>query len=161
MRPSHYRGSALLIAMIAMAVLALLVAGAISFSGANRQAAAASNKADATAACADTARRHLLARLRTYNIDVEALQFQQALPDAKADPDKSQILTGHFRDVGAQATVVKVKSEQFSGASRQVRDMANMTSSGSLGGNYYRVVVKCQQPGNREAELEFVFRHGI
>ena len=35
------------------------------------------------------------------------------------------------------------------------------STPGSLGGNYYSVVVMCQQPGGRESEVEFVFKFGI
>ena len=44
----------------------------------------------------------------------------------------------------------------------QVRDIANNIAGTTLGGTYYRVVVKCREPvTNRETELEFAFRHGI
>jgi hypothetical protein len=34
-------------------------------------------------------------------------------------------------------------------------------SGGFMGGQYYRVVVKCKETSGRESEVEFLFRYGL
>ncbi|HET9451110.1 MAG TPA: hypothetical protein VFO83_09525, partial [Aggregicoccus sp.] len=75
------RGSALLITLIAMGVLGVLVVGALQFTGTNRAAAVAKMRGDRVSACAETARRYLLSRLRVYGVDVSGLTLEQTLMD--------------------------------------------------------------------------------
>jgi hypothetical protein len=46
---------------------------------------------------------------------------------------------------------------------RQVVDISNklLANVGFMGGQYYRVVVKCQENSGRESEVEFLFRYGL
>jgi hypothetical protein len=159
---SNRRGSALLVAMIALAVLMIMVVGAITFTGSNREGAAAKARGDRVAACADTAKRYLLSRLRTFNVPVTGLVLNDTLPDT-TDPNPSRLLTAHYgQTTGSPATIVAISAGQFGTSGSQVRDVANAApASGILGGQYYRVVVKCRETATRESELEFVFRHGI
>ena len=162
---SRERGSVLLFAVIAVAVLMIIVAGAITFTGGNREAASAKNRGDKINACADVARRHILARLRHYQqtVNPTSLVFKGALPDATDEADKTEMMTGHYGAVSEQPTIVQIDAAEFGSAADQVRDIANvLPGAGTLGGQYYRIVVKCREPNStRESELEFVFRHGI
>jgi hypothetical protein len=160
------RGNALLISLIAVAVLMVMVAGAIQFTNYNREAAVERVRGDRLASCADAARRHLLARLKLFRTPGTLTLESQLLDDAEASK-RSKLMTGHYGDSGAKATVVQVSPAAMGAASRQVRDIANVApSGGTLGGQYYRVVVKCQEasassaPG-AESEVEFVFRYGL
>ena len=59
--------------------------------------------------------------------------------------------------------VVAVNAVSMGEASKQARDIANTVtdSGGTLGGKYYRVVVKCHEGAGRESEVEFLFRYGL
>ncbi len=156
------RGSALLVAMIALAVLMVLVVGAIQFTSTNQQAAIAKSQGDRATACAETARRFLLSRLRTFGMTTGDLVLEHTLPDAVQQSERSRLLTGHFGHQTAQPTVQVLSAADFGSAGRQVRDIANSAPvSAVLGGRYYRVVMVCNEPGGRAAETEFVFRHGL
>lgn len=157
---SGARGNALLITLIALAVLMLMTVGAIEFTGINRRAAVSQLGGDRMAACAETARRYLLSRLSNFS-DASTLQLSAPMLD---DPDpgrRSQMMTAHYDDPAAGATVVKVASESFSAARDQSVGLENKLVEGTTGyGGYFRVVVKCRETATRESELEFLFRYG-
>lgn len=154
------RGSALLITLIAMSVLGVLVVGAIRFTGTNRAAAVAKMRGDRVAACAETARRYLLSRLRVYGVDVTSLTLEQTLMDDEVAARRSTMTTTHYDEPNAQATVVAVAASSVSSSRGQARDLANRLVQPTLGGAYYRVVVMCKEE-HRSSELEFLFRYGL
>lgn len=159
------RGNALVVAMIAMAVLMVVVVGAIQFTGFNREAAAAKTRGDRLGACTEAARRHLLSRLRVFGIKVTELMANPV--NLADDPDVAQqtvMSAAHYAGDGGTAgpTIVPVQGSAFGAARKQVRELSNtLPGTGTLGGQYYRVVMKCLEPGGREQEIEFVFRHGL
>lgn len=159
------RGSALVITLIALAVLLLLVVGAITFTGRNRTAAVASARGDRIEACADTARRYLLSKLKTHGIGAAAVRditlHQVLMDDAEAD-DRTQMHTGHIGAVIPMGgTTAALSHASFGSAQNQVSDAANTLREGLGNGAYYRVVVMCDEPTGRQAETEFVFRFGL
>lgn len=163
MKRSMPRGNALIVSVISVSILMVLVVGSIRYTGVNREAAAAKQRGDRISACAETARRFLLSSLRTFGVTIANLQINRKLPD-DPDPSKtSQMLTGHYGTGDtAQATVVAVSAQSVSASKDQVRDVSNVIAGTTLGGQFYKVTVKCREPGaDRESELEFVFRHGI
>ncbi len=155
------RGSALLIAVIALAVLLILVLGAIRFTGTNRVGAGSKLSSDRVAACAEVARRTLLSRLQLFGAPVKKLTLdgEKILDDP--DPSKqSTIATGHY-DSAPMETVVEITGMT---GGNNVRGLSNvMSRTGGMGGQYFRTVVKCREapPSQREAEIEFIFRYGI
>jgi Tfp pilus assembly protein PilX len=157
------RGNALMLTLVAIAVLMVLVVGAIQFTNSNREAAAERLRGERVGACADSARRHVLSRLKQFHIK-ELRILEARLIDA-SDPDaRSQLVTGHYGSTDAEDTAVVIDSSTMGEATKQARDIANTVSdTGTLGGKYYRVVVKCQEPepSGRESEVEFLFRYGL
>lgn len=167
MQAGERRGNALLVALIAISVLMVLVVGALQFTGKNREAAALKTRGDQTSACAETARAYLLSRLRLFNVNVTGLTLDQVLV-ANADGgavNDTKMLTAHYDQTSPdpiKPTVVPVSAAAVGASRKQIRDLANTVPGGvTLGGQYYRVVVKCREPGGRESELEFVFRYGL
>jgi hypothetical protein len=159
------RGNALMLTIIALAVLMILVGGAIRFTNYNREATSEKLRGDRISACADAARRHMLSRLKLFSASTDFQLLDTQLID-DPDPDaRTKMVTGHYGSSAAQVTVVSVNPVQMGAAGRQVRDIANTSPAGGgfLGGQYYRVVVKCQESGNlgRESEVEFLFRYGL
>ncbi|HYO59487.1 hypothetical protein [Archangium sp.] len=162
LRTRVLRGNALLMTLVAMGVLMLLVGGAIQFTNYNREATSEKLRGDRVSACADAARRHMLSRLKLFSASTAFQLLDTKLID---DPDpqaRSRLVTGHY-GTQAQATVVSVNPVQMGASDRQVRDIANTAPAGGgfLGGQYYRVVVKCQESSGRESEVEFLFRYGL
>jgi hypothetical protein len=169
-----------MVTMIALAVLTVLVVGAIRFTGTNRVAAVSKVRGDRMAACAETARPYLISRLRLFGISVTDLQLDPVnsttwakLPDDDNPAKQSIVGAGHYgTDLTITAPAIAIiPSASMGSASRQIRDLANAApNSSTLGGTYYRVVMKCQEAGTlstvtdgvaRESELEFVFRYGL
>jgi DNA-binding transcriptional regulator of glucitol operon len=162
LRTKAPRGNALMLTLIAIAVLMVLVGGAIQFTNYNREATAEKLRGDRVGACADAARRHLLSRLKLFRATSDLQILDTTLID---DPDpeaRSKMMTGHYGSP-AQSTVVSVNALAMGEATKQARDIANTVSdsNGTLGGKYYRVVVKCRERAGRESEVEFLFRYGL
>ena len=156
------RGNALMLTLIAISVLMVLVGGAIQFTNYNREATAEKLRGDRVSACADSARRHLLSRLRLFRATNDLQILDTKLIDDPKPEARSQLRTGHYGGDKAEATVVAVSPALMGAANRQARDIANVAASGTLGGQYFRVVVKCQEASSgRESEVEFLFRYGL
>ena len=64
MKTLKTRGNVLLAALLAMAILTMLVAGAIVFTGQNQRAAVSKVTSDEVRACGELARRYMLSRLK-------------------------------------------------------------------------------------------------
>lgn len=163
LKPRAPRGNALMMTLIAISVLTLLVCGAIQFTNYNREATAEKLRGDRVSACADAARRHLLSRLKLLNNP--SLKFFKAELIDDPDPEARSVMkTGHYDPQPMVDNSVAVVSARLMGeGDNQARDIANIAPSGdgTLGGKYYRVVVKCQEASGRESEVEFLFRYGL
>jgi hypothetical protein len=145
------QGNALVVVMVAIAVLTILVVGAIRFTGTNHDAAVMKNRSDQMGSCADAARRYLIAQLPVNPLSPSATELNPADTTVQFE-----------RIVPRQATIVSIAPLAVGAARKQVRDIANSLGPGTLGGQYYRVVVRCIEPGStRASELEFSFRYGI
>lgn len=156
------RGNALIITLIALAVLMLVVAAAIQFTGANREAAVAKARASELSACATTARKLLLGKLRTFGVPTGGLTLNTVIPDTQSASTDKQVLTAHYDGAGVQAVVVKLDSTVMGSSRYQAREMSNTLAQTTLGGDYYRVIATCRDPSsNAQSEVEFTFRHGI
>ena len=156
------RGGTMLVTMIALAVLMVLVVGAIKFTGGNREAAVAKARGDRVAACADAARRYLLSQLAQNGVQVTALTLNQVLSDDPSVSERSRMMTAHYQDVAPQPTGALVRSSGFGASARQARELSNSApDTTTLGGSYFRVVVKCAEPGGRASEVEFLFKYGL
>jgi len=161
------RGNALLMTLIAISVLMLLVSGAIQFTNYNREATAEKLRGDRVGACADAARRHLLSRLKLMSSPL-LRTFQAELIDDPNKTARSVMRTGHYGEPAPKPeednSVAIVDARLMGEGGEQARDIANIAPSGdgTLGGKYYRVVVKCREKASqRESEVEFLFRYGL
>lgn len=148
--------------LIALAVLMLVVAAAIKVTGANREAAVIKARADELQACATTARKLLVAKLRTFGVATSTLSLDTVIPDTQSAATDKVVRTGHFDNTGPEPVIVKLDSTVMGASRYQVREMANTMSQTTLGGDYYRVVVTCRHPvSSAQSEVEFTFRHGL
>lgn len=157
------RGSALIIAMIAISVLMVLVVAAIQFTGTNREGAVAKLHADELAACQQNAKRLLISQLNSPTTTLTGSSFSFALLDRSAVSERTSAQTGHYAETdGGYGSITAVSGSAIAVSSRAARDLSNSApASAGLGGVPYRVVMKCRDRGGREAEVEFVFKYGI
>jgi len=159
---SPARGNALLMTLIALAVLMMIVAAAIQFTGTNREAAISKARADELQACATTARKLLLSKLRTLGTPTGGLTLNTVIPDTQAPATDKQVRTAHYDSLVVEPVIVKLDSTVMGASRYQVREMSNSLGQSTMGGDYYRVVVTCRNPSsNAQSEVEFTFRHGI
>ncbi len=157
-RPSSPRGMALLMALLVVVLATLLVAGAITFTGTERNAAVLQTRDDALSACTQAARNLFLARLRVLTPGSAA---QVQLADAHG---QGIIRTGHFTGAPAPTlTNVQRLPANAVGASRDsARDISNTLGDAAQGAYWYSVTALCQEyPGGPEREVEFVVRVGL
>jgi hypothetical protein len=152
------RGSILLATMVVLVVLMILVAGAIAFTGKNREAAAGKMRGEQVAACAEAARKHLLSRLRLFNVPVSEIVLDTQIPDGDG---LMTLMTGHFGDTVATPTIVELSALTVLGTAARPDDMSGRSVQQATGGQFYGAVVKCRDEAGREAELEFAFRYGL
>lgn len=164
------RGNSLVVTLTATAVMAVLVVGAIRYTGTNREAAMSKIRADEAQSCAEAARRHLLSQLRIFGSSIENLQLDRVnktnykrLNDAVAVADQTIMSVSHYDEdpLSAGLSTAVVPANAFGAARSSVQEVQN-TIRPPISGGYFRVVMKCQmQNPVRESELEFVFRYGL
>lgn len=156
------RGNALMMTLIALAVLMLVVSAAMEFTGTNREAAIAKSRADELQSCAATARKLLISKLRTFNVQTSSLVLNTVIPDTQVAGQEKEVRSAHYDNLNPEPVIVKLDSKVMGASRYQARDVANTLAQSSMGGEYYRVVVTCRNPSsNAQSEVEFTFRHGI
>ena len=169
MRSSAPRGSALLLVLIVMSLLAVLAVVGIQVTGREREAAHAFTQDQEVRACAETARTNLLARLRTVGVRPTEIRFTGELPDSADEDHRSVYGTGHLGSPGTApdagspqtGTPVQVVMRGVGSTGKQARDVTNLIGPSVLGGQYYRIAVQCQGGSGRQHEMEMLVRFGI
>lgn len=162
MNHSSRRGSALLIALIAIGVLMVLVVAAIQFTGTNREGAVAKLRADELAACAESAKRLVFNQIGTASTSLHGSTFRFELPDRVTASERTVIVSGHYGDADGGAILEQVAASVIGSNNRGARDLANsLPMSASSGGLPYKTMVTCRDRVGREAEVEFLFRFGF
>lgn len=158
-RPTGPRGMALVMALLVVVLVTLLVAGAISFTGTERNASVLQTREDTLSACTQAARNLFLARLRVLT---PASTAQVRLDDAHG---QGLIRAGHFTGSTPAPTLTHVERLPANtvGASRDAaRDISNTLGDAAEGAYWYSVTALCQEyPGGPEREVEFVIRVGL
>ena len=173
MRRLH-RGSAILAALIIIAVVALITVATFKLAGLSKNDAARDARRMAGASCADTARQYVLGRLRVFGLDPTSITLDQTIT---VDSGSRRIFTGHqrpaaldphdgmMRPTGSVAVINSVQALPASlvgNSSAKNRDISNVVvPSPTLGGRSYRVVVSCTDPTGADQELEFTFKYGL
>lgn len=157
------RGNALLVAMIAMALLTMLVTGAIVFTGQNQRAASSKASSDEVKACADLARRYVFSRLKVFGNNVKApseLILTQTIVDDYVVGKRSTISSRHYDETVDRATGTVIPKGSIA-QDDNAPDIANVINLGNVRGSSFGIVMLCQQASGRQSEVEFVFKFGI
>ena len=170
-----HRGSALLAALILIAVLAVVTVATFRLAAISKNQAAKDARTLSGASCVETARQYLLGRLRIFGLEPTSLVLDQLIQidnnssreifTGHARPNSTQDADGFIRPVGTIAAIRTVQAmppNLVGNASAKNRDMSNVIVPGpTLGGRAYRVVVTCTDPHAGDMELEFTFKYGL
>lgn len=151
------RGSALLMAVIAVTVLGLLVVGAIQFTGHNREASIYKSKGDSLASCAAAGRAFVLSQAR--GASMQGVAFDLQLPDEVDAARRTRISTGHYDGSTKILSITPVGAQSIGQSRSGVRDLSNVIAENSVSGVPARVVIKCADAGGSESEVEFVIKY--
>lgn len=169
----NQRGSALLAALMVIAVLAVVTLASFELASMSKSQSARDSRKLMGASCAETARQYLLGRLRVFGLDPTTLTLDQTIT---LDRGTRRIFTGHARTsqmgfdgfqhpVGNVAVITSVQAlpaQLVGNSGARNRDISNMVVPGSaLGGRDYRAVVTCTDPMAGDQELEFTFKYGL
>lgn len=167
------RGSALLAALIVIAVLAVVTVATFQMASISKGQAARDARTLTASSCAETARQYLLGRLRVFGLDPTTLTLDQTIT---VDNGSRRIFTGHARPsqlggdgfqhpIGNVAVITSVQAlpaQLVGNGGSRTRDISNMVVPGAtLGGRSYRAVVACTDPMAGDVELEFTFKYGL
>lgn len=168
-KPGVSRGNVLLITMVALAVLMVLVMGAIRFTGTNRVSAASKLGADRLAACAEAAKFAVLENL-AKGTSMTDLKIQSTLMDDATPARRTKFISSHYDDT-VKVTAVPLPGDTFSDTGGT--GVANKILAAGGGRAYFKTVMLCGEPDPREtdplnpvyppvrqAEIEFLFRFG-
>jgi len=167
MRP--HRGSALLAALIVIAVLAMVTVATLRLANISKEQSMKDARKLSQAACVDAARQYLISRLRLLSrYPITELTFDAAIP---VENGTRHLYTGHARPngpdgrpVGALPVIESVRgvaAAKVGGAKAGNRDLSNTIAPPTLGSKPYQVIVACSDPVAGDLELEFSFKYGL
>lgn len=162
------RGSALVLTVIVVLVLAVISAALIRFTSRELAGATSARQNDALVACAEAGRQMIMSQFRSISVAPTALKALDATLDSTGG--STHVWGGHVDTASVQVDQVTVlPAGTFGVQPNSIRDLSNIiTGAAQLGGTSYRVVVHCQDHGTagdatsgRQLEVEFGLRFGL
>jgi hypothetical protein len=162
------RGSALVLTVIVVLVLAVISAALIRFTARELAGATSARQSDALVACAEAGRQMIMSQFRSVTISPTALKALNVPMDSAGG--STRVVGGHVDTMNVQIDQVTVlPTGTFGVQPNAIRDLSNIiTGAAQLGGTSYRVVVHCQDHGTatdatsgRQLEVEFGLRFGL
>ena len=161
---SSQNGSALVLAVVVVAVLAVLSAAALRFTSAELGATRAFRSGTELVSCAEAGRKLLISKFRRMEMPLSlTLSSEMENPGSDGCPDPLPeghhcARGGHY---GQNVTAVKLVTNAMT-SQRSQRDLTNVISRYALGaGQQYQVVVHSTDDRGRESEVEFALRFGL
>lgn len=147
------RGSALVVAVVIVAVLGVIAVALVKRSGMESDSIAAKRHYDQSVTCADGARQMLLSQFRTFGVSPTQVVLDQTVGEKR-------FTSGHY-DQFAIAAVTPATGTQAGAIG--VTDVANRTSRARLGGQVFRMTVVCtdRTTATHQSEVEFLVRFGL
>jgi hypothetical protein len=159
------RGSALVLAMVLLAVLSLIGVAAVSLASQERANAGAKTQRDLQIACANAARMVVYAELARYGSGYLASTDQ--LPSVTLS-DGTVLSQAHYdTPAGLQVKevvperVLPVTSDPKSAGTADLTNAFEAIGQDSPTVLGYEVVAKCQDAKGRELEVEFVVAYSL
>ena len=148
------RGSALIIAMILMVVLAVVGLAVVKRTTSEVDAVASKRHWDRAMSCAEGARQMLLSQFRAYGVQLSSLQLSKVVGD-------QQYASGHYDSFN----ISSVGEAGGTPGGNVGADAANRITkrSGGLGGKGYRFTVVCRDDSaaTHQQEVEFLVNFGF
>jgi hypothetical protein len=152
------RGSALIAALMVIAVLALVTVATLQLANISKQASANDSRRLSQASCVEAARQYLLSRLRLFGLDPTTLTLDQTIA---VETGSRKMRTGHIGNASVIKSVMALPPTLVSNSTPKARDISNVIAAPTLGGKAYRVVVACSDPMAGDLEMEFTFKYGL
>jgi len=152
-RKTRHRGSALLVAIILVGVMAVVALALITRTNNEMEAVSAKRHYDVAVACADGARQMLMSSFRTFGLPPASLTLDKTVSDKRYS-------SGHYDTFAVQSVAA---ATGVSTGSVGVTDIVNRTRAATLGGQMYRMTVVCSDSlsTTRQSEVEFLVRFGL
>jgi len=150
----HDRGSALIVSMILMVVLAVVGIALVKRTSREVDAVASKRHWDRSMSCAEGARQMLMSQFRAYGVNLVNLQMQKQVGD-------QQYASGHYDNFN----VTSVEEAGGTPGGGVAGDAANRITkrSGGLGGKGWRMTVVCRDnaAATHQQEVEFLVNFGF
>jgi hypothetical protein len=150
----HDRGSALIVSMILMVVLAVVGIALVKRTSREVDAVASKRHWDRSMSCAEGARQMLMSQFRAYGVNLVNLQMQKQVGD-------QQYASGHYDNFN----VTSVAEAGGTPGGNVGGDASNRITkrSGGLGGKGWRMTVVCRDnaAATHQQEVEFLVNFGF
>jgi hypothetical protein len=156
------RGSAILLAIIVVFVVAVIAAGVLRYTSRELAGATAGRQSDALVACAEAGRQLLLSQFRVMGVKPDSLTALNVPLDASSG-GSTRVRGGHVDspDSAIQVEQVKLMPGSMGSERRRTKDLTNITDPKAASVLApYRVMVHCDDHGRR-LEVEFGVRFGL
>lgn len=151
------RGSALLLVLMIVAILAVIAFGIVQMSTGNSDVSGAKRRNDKAVNCSDAARSLLMSQFRMYGTSPTQLTLNTQVDD--------QIMaTGHYDNLAISSVTL---ATGFGSTGIGMSDVSNRITKVGLGGQVYRMTVVCTSADSgldaatRQSEVEFLVRFGL
>lgn len=165
LRHSSPRGSALLLAMLLLAVLTVIGTAAVALSSQERQNAAAKARLDFITACANAAQMKIWAEMTQYGLSYLGSTVQVSTMDVGNGTKVTA--PGHYDDVTASTArlvkdvVFKVQSASTTGGSMNERDCTNGGCGTMALGSTYGMTAVCTDWQGHSFEVELAVKFAL
>jgi hypothetical protein len=147
-------GSTLLVAMVLLAILSVIGVAAVTLSSQERTNASAKTHRDRLVACAAAAQAQIWAELLHYG--PRLLGRSGLTVPARALPDGTQLLAGHYQDPDVVVVDTGVRQSDCKPLTAEdYVDLTNRDSFFTLSGSCFQITARCRDPQGRELEVEF------
>jgi hypothetical protein len=152
-RSAKDHGSALIVAVILVAVMAVVALALITRTNNEMEAVSAKRHYDVAVSCADGARQMLMSSFRTFGVQPIALSLDKTVNDKRYS-------SGHYDTFAVQSVAAATGT---SAGNVGVSDIVNRTRATQLGGQMYRFTVVCSDSSSntRQSEVEYLVRFGL
>jgi type II secretory pathway pseudopilin PulG len=166
MRTSQ-RGSALIVSVVVVLILAVLGVGLLRFAYRETAGATAGAREQALASCAESARQLLVSQFNALGLQPTSITALNVPLDSTGSAARVRAVGGHYGTAGVAVAQVSYLPDSAFGPTNRVRDLTNVIATAGQGGRPLKVVVHCQAgdtsspTSGRQLEVEFGVRFGL
>jgi hypothetical protein len=161
--PLPRRGTALLVALILLAVLTVIGTAAVTLSSRERESASAKARVSFATACAHAAQGRIWAELAKFglgSLTTGLVATEMTLPGGT-----KLAVPAHYTPVdgsaGTTAVILGRTAGSSGGTMKGEQDESNMDADSNQLGQTFTVTARCTAPSGREMELEIGMRFAL